>query len=70
MTKNQELLGEAVFQAMMEEGQGLTMNDLFILRSASKGKLRWEEMPDSLRMSFFRVGASAWNQGNVANPTH
>lgn len=56
-----EWLGEAVFDAMMIEATNLTMTDLLMLRSAWKGKLRWEEMPDSLRMAFFRVGLAATN---------
>lgn len=65
MIDEQEKLGEAVFDAMIEEAGNISMSDVLILRSAWKGKLRWEEMPDNLRWAFWRIATCAVNQSNL-----
>lgn len=56
MTKVEEQTGKTIFLAMMKAAQGLSFSDLFILRSAWKGKLAFEELPDHLRTAFAALG--------------
>lgn len=62
MDTKQERLGEAVFDEMIEQAGSVSMTDVLILRSAWKGKIRWEELPDNLRLAFFRIGIHAVNR--------
>lgn len=67
MTPMQEDVGMRLMEMLSAEGQNLSVVDGLMLRSAWKGKLRWNELPDHLRSAFFRVAVQITGFINSSN---